>query len=213
MSQKISLAIKKKPLSPVSESLPEPKKTLDIRPNTDQECVVLEIPRTIRQKACNILHRKLNSYFTEEELQSLEGAIHNRAQDIGNEKGITECHDREFADHYNTVLRNCVLNLDPKSYLKNTFLLAAVKDSSIQLVKVPFMTPQEMLPQVWSKQIRYMEAESQIVSVGEAVSTSDLIKCGKCGSETIFTERQTRSCDEAMTIHVKCPKCGNSFSI
>jgi len=39
-------------------------------------------------------------------------------------------------------------------------------------------------------------------------------KCGKCGSEeTISAEKQTRSADEPMTVHVTCTACNNRWRV
>lgn len=166
-----------------------------------------------RQQAREILKRSLSSYFTEEELTSLECSIHARAVIKASLQGVLEMYNSKFLTIYNDILSNCVIHLNPSSYAKNTYLLNAVRSGDIPLDKVPSLSQQELFPKIWDKQTQYKRAETQQISIGPKVATSKLIRCGRCGGETTYTEVQSRSCDEAMTIKVQCQSCGNKFNM
>ncbi len=172
-----------------------------------------KIEEPLRKRANTILLTHLSKYFTEEELETLEESIHRRAVYKAKVQGVLETYNAKFLSIYNSVLSTCCIHLDPESYANNTYLLAAIKAGTLKLTDVPAMSQQELYPKMWDKQLQYKKAQTQQLSIGAKVVTSKLIKCGRCGSDTTYTEVQTRSCDEAMTIKVQCPKCGNRFNI
>ena len=72
------------------------------------------------------------------------------------------------------------------------------------------MQESEMNPDNW-KHMKTAQGEVNEMSDENRMGVaSSLIKC-KCGGNTIITEKQTRSCDEAMTVEATCVKCGKKF--
>ncbi len=66
----------------------------------------------------------------------------------------------------------------------------------------------------WS-QINHID-EGDLHIIEETPATGDsLIKCRKCGGNTNFSQSQTRSGDEAMTVFIECknPACRASYRL
>ena len=125
------------------------------------------------------------------------------------ERGVYSLNNSNSA--YISQIKLVYLNLCPNSILKNCFLLNALKTGQISAYEVGRLKEADMDPDKWSVYNTKL-AEAKQVSHGPQVVASDIIKC-KCGGQTTFTEQQTRSCDEAMTIKATCLKCGKKFNI
>lgn len=147
-----------------------------------------------RIKGLKYLQSKLGHVFTNEQLAELEDSIHANADD------------------YLFTISNIVGNLDSNASVKNTYLLPKVLDGTIAIENIVHMTDEEMFPDRWSDIHSKRLAEAHQATKGKTLVVTNIIKCGKCGSGVSYAESQTRSCDEAMTVHVTCP-CGNRFKI
>lgn len=112
---------------------------------------------------------------------------------------------------YTSKAKMIYLYLSPDSYIKNEYLLEAIKSNKINIKDIGSMNESYMNPSKWQGTINKI-AEANQVSHGAQVVASDIIKC-HCGGQTTFTEQQTRSSDEAMTIKATCLKCGKKFNI
>ena len=185
------------------------KKKHECVPHDDK----LAVDQSTRTRGLEILNSALSDHFTDAELNELETSIHQRATLLTCSQNIMDKHHDRSLCNYNNILKTTVLHLDPTSYIGSDYLLSAIKDGTVALCRVPNLTQQELHPSMWDKQIKYKHAETRQISMGKSVVTSSLIKCGRCGSDTTYTEEQTRSSDEAMTIKVTCPNCGNRFNI
>lgn len=67
----------------------------------------------------------------------------------------------------------------------------------------------DMDPRNW-KFATVAKNEVNDIAGDKKVAATDLIRC-KCGGKTILSEKQTRSCDEAMTVEALCVDCGKRF--
>ena len=175
----------------------------------------LELPAELRSKCLEILKAKLGPKLKgleglDEQFIQLEKHINDSAVKRALGKGIDDCHDRALQSYYNYILSDICLNLCSST---NSYLLPAVLSGSVKLYQLANMNIMELNPKAWGKQIRKNEAAARQVANGPNVLTTSMIKCGKCGSGVSYTETQTRSADEAMTIKATCPKCGNRFNI
>ena len=113
--------------------------------------------------------------------------------------------------NYTNQAKLVFLHLCPSSHVDNDYLLPAVREGRLSLQEVGSMSECDMNPVKWQGAMTKI-AEAKQVSHGPQVVPSDIIKC-RCGGQTTFTETQTRSCDEAMTIKATCLKCGKRFNI
>lgn len=168
---------------------------------------MLRLTEVIRRKARNTLNNKFEDQFTPEELSRLESHAHAASAAEMNRTGITDPMDHRFKQAYHDLLSRICLNLDPDSYLGNTYLLPAVKSGQVPLESVPYMSRMEMFPAAWDQQIKKREAETFHVAKGPVVATTTLLKCPKCKKGMSYEESQTRSADEAMTIIAHCLDC------
>jgi len=111
---------------------------------------------------------------------------------------------------FNDKFNELYLNLDPKSYLKNTFLSESIKKKNISAKYLAFMTPQQIFPEKWKK---FYDKQQRNEDSIKNMATSSLYKCYRCGkSKCIITQIQTRSADEPSTKFIQCVECGCVFT-
>lgn len=117
--------------------------------------------------------------------------------------------DKKFRFRYTTRALGILQNLKNP---KNPALLQKVRSKEISVKDLPSMSPQNMFPELWApvyeriaaKQLRRM-AKVPTAFVGSTT-------CGKCKSKNVvFTELQTRSADEPMTVFYFCQGCGKNW--
>jgi DNA-directed RNA polymerase subunit M/transcription elongation factor TFIIS len=150
-----------------------------------------------REKMRGNLFRKLSpAGITLEEVASLEEGIYSVSTTLTG---------------YTNQGKIIYLHLAPDSNIENSYLLPAVREGTLTFRDVGAMSECDMNPAKWQGVMSKI-AEAKQVSHGPQVVPSDIIKC-RCGGQTTFTESQTRSCDEAMTIKATCLKCGKRFNI
>jgi len=98
-------------------------------------------------------------------------------------------------------------NLDVNSSVKNTYLKIALEKNTVNPQQLAFMTPQQLFPDVWKKEIQRKEIKE---FKKNNMSTTDIYKCFKCGErKTKIIQMQLRSPDEPMTTIVTCQVCYN----
>jgi DNA-directed RNA polymerase subunit M/transcription elongation factor TFIIS len=153
-----------------------------------------------RTKMCINLTKKLGpgtlANLTPEQVADMEEGIYSVSTNVQN---------------YTNQAKLVYLHLSPSSHVDNNYLLPAVKEGLFTLKDVGSMNECDMNPVKWQGAMCKI-AEAKQVSHGPQVVPSDIIKC-RCGGQTTFTESQTRSCDEAMTIKATCLKCGKRFNV
>jgi DNA-directed RNA polymerase subunit M/transcription elongation factor TFIIS len=157
-----------------------------------------EAKEGLRTRGREILNRKLGSLLDPESLDMLE-------------EGIVDEESTGRAT-YDQILGKVCLHLNPNSSVKNTYLLEQVKSGQIDIRDVASMSPIDMHPQAWAKQSIAIQLETEQVAGGVKKAVTGIIKCKKCGSKTSYNEVQTRSCDEAATVTVHCPKCNTKWT-
>ena len=111
---------------------------------------------------------------------------------------------------YNNKLDDIIMNLDPKSELKNDYLLEAIKNKEIDLKQIAFLAPHKLFPNRWKKII---DRRNLIEYKKTNPTTTDIYTCYKCGKKkcTVY-QMQTRSADEPMTTFVTCLVCENKWN-
>jgi len=110
---------------------------------------------------------------------------------------------------YNDKLYNILNNLDKKSHIFNEQLVNNIKNKSINLQNIPFMTPQKLRPELWKEIIKKKKIREYKKNNKTA---TDLYKCYKCGERKCqITPIQTRSADEPTTLFITCLECYHTF--
>ena len=107
---------------------------------------------------------------------------------------------------YEQKARQISINLDPNSYIKNTYLHPLVISGEITPAQLVYLTPQELCPEKWEQTIREnQELLKKQVEGSKARATTDMFICPKCKKrETTYYEQQTRGADEPMTKFITC---------
>lgn len=127
------------------------------------------------------------------------------------------CAFKSDKSEYEQKARQISINLDPKSYVKNTYLHPRVVSGEITPVQLVHLTPQELCPEKWEQTIREnKELLQKQVEGSKARATTDMFICPKCKKrETTYYEQQTRGADEPMTKFITCVAdgCGKQWKI
>ena len=118
---------------------------------------------------------------------------------------------------YEQRSRQISINLNPKSYVKNTYLYPLVVSGEITPAQLVHLSPQELFPEKWEHAIREnKELLQKQVEGSKARATTDMFVCPKCKKrETTYYEQQTRGADEPMTKFITCVAdgCGKQWKI
>lgn len=102
---------------------------------------------------------------------------------------------------YNEKLNDILLCVN---YIKKIIL-----ESTMNLQKIAFMSPQKMNPETWKSLIERSEIRE---NKNKNISGTDLYTCTKCGGKIHkIYQMQTRSADEPMTNFVTCLTCYHTF--
>lgn len=112
---------------------------------------------------------------------------------------------------YRTKVQDICVNLDMKNKrINNQTLTPSLIDGGMDPHFVAFMSPQQMHPVRWSKEL---EKRRVAEAADDNKKVTDIYKCRKCGDrKSTTTQMQTRSADEPMTIFVTCLTCYNTFT-
>ena len=165
----------------------------------------------VRNKLVEIFQNELE--LTEIEAKDLEIVIFNSCIDYANSLKISTSWSCElFADTYINIAISIYSNLDKNCYIKNEGLIAKIKNKEILPHKIPYMSAEEMFPEIWKEILEKRERKIKAAYEIKQVSMTDAIKCGKCKNNKItYYELQTRSGDEAMTQYFTCICCGHKW--
>ena len=103
-------------------------------------------------------------------------------------------------------MRSIYLNLVKPALLQN------VKDGTVTVKTLAFMTHQEMQPDKWEALIQAKIKKDKSKYDVQQEAMTDTFKCRKCHSKKCsYYQMQTRSADEPMTTFVTCIECANRW--
>jgi len=154
----------------------------------------------------NNIRSKINIILENEKFsRNFEKAVFNYAlkeadaRKIGSKVWSNDYFIRIYLDHMRSMFAN----------LKNPKLVELIKNETLKAQEVPFMSHQELCPEKWDKLIdAKMKRDKNKYEVNMEAAT-DTFTCRKCkASKCTYTQVQTRSADEPMTIFVSCLVCG-----
>jgi DNA-directed RNA polymerase subunit M/transcription elongation factor TFIIS len=110
---------------------------------------------------------------------------------------------------YKDKLDNIIMNLNPKTHIKNKTFKENIINGKINPNDVAFMAPAQVHPEKWQYIINkknYKEWRENNIAYSTAY------KCRKCGeSKSKVTQAQTRSADEPMSTFISCMVCHNTY--
>ena len=164
----------------------------------------IENPDNFRNNIRGKLQDLLDS---EKKAINLEKGIYNYAlKEATNRKVVKKWDNPYYTQIYLDRLRSIYINLG------NAVLLNHVKDGTVPVKSLAFMTHQEMQPEKWEAliQAKIKKDKSKYDTQQEAMT--DTFKCRKCHSNKCsYYQMQTRSADEPMTTFVTCLECANRW--
>lgn len=117
----------------------------------------------------------------------------------------------ETKEQYRTKIRSLYQNLKNKS---NPMLRVRVLNGEVTADDFVRLSHEELRSAEQREQDRKIEKENMdramVAQAERSISTS--LQCGKCGQRKVtYTEAQTRSADEPMTLFCTCLNCGKSW--
>lgn len=117
----------------------------------------------------------------------------------------------ETKEQYRTKIRSLYQNLKNKS---NPMLRVRVLNNEVEAEQFVRMSHEELRSAEQREQDRRIQKENMdkamVAQAERSISTS--LQCGKCGQRKVtYTEAQTRSADEPMTLFCTCMNCGKSW--
>jgi transcription elongation factor S-II len=164
----------------------------------------IDNPDSFRNNIRSKLQELLES---EKKAINLEKGIYNYAlKEANNRKVVKKWDNPYYVQIYLDRLRTIYINLAKLT------LLTSVKDGTVTVKTLAFMTHQEMQPEKWDAliQAKIKKDKSKYDTQQEAMT--DTFKCRKCHSNKCsYYQMQTRSADEPMTTFVTCIECANRW--
>jgi DNA-directed RNA polymerase subunit M/transcription elongation factor TFIIS len=118
---------------------------------------------------------------------------------------------RAYRTIYLSIARHIIANLKPNNSINNTELIRRVNARELDADTLVNLSPEDMHRERWQSLVDKKKHDLE-VSVKDPEATTTLYWCSRCGrNKCTFFQRQDRSADEAMTIHVTCCYCGRKW--
>ena len=164
----------------------------------------LDNPETFRKNIRAKLQELLES---EKKSINLEKGIYNYAlKEANNLKVVKKWDNPYYVQIYLDRIRTIYFNL------AKPVLLNSVKNGTITVKTLAFMTHQEMQPEKWDALIKAKIKKDKSKYDTQQEAMTDTFKCRKCYSNKCsYYQMQTRSADEPMTTFVTCIECANRW--
>tara|TARA_Y100000389_G_C17425062_1_gene499067 strand:- start:84 stop:1619 length:1536 start_codon:yes stop_codon:yes gene_type:complete len=119
-----------------------------------------------------------------------------------------------FKEIYIGKVKSIYTNLNSKSYVKNIDFIHKVKLNEIQPENLASLKPIEVFPEMWEHIIKENEHREKVITESMMGAATDKFVCPnkKCRArKAVYTEVQTRSADEPMTLFISCLVCGKRW--
>ena len=142
--------------------------------------------------------------------ENMEKACLNACLKLGRKKNIIcRWENKTFLMLYINKVKQVLYNIDPNN---STYIYDKLKNKEIKSYDVPFMTHQELNPQIWEPIIKEkIKRDKSRYEINMEAATEEFT-CYRCGkNKCTYYELQTRSADEPMTTYVSCLNCGNHW--
>ena len=193
------MSIKLKPI--IVKKIPEPY--------VEPDALIVNRRKFIKNKLLNLMPG------FEELANDIEKNIYESVKIMANKYLILiDDNNNNFINLYVEKAKSIVLNLDPTSYVNNTYLLPMVLQGNITPETLVSLKPVDMFPERWQSHTDKLNKEAKLGSTHYSAGqgTSDLFFCGKCKNrKTTYYQLQTRSADEPLTSFISCSVCGNHW--
>ena len=140
----------------------------------------------------------------------LECAIRKKTT-VDAEKLLQENSFDTYKNMYMTISRHMIENLKTNNEINNTELIEKVNSEQIPVELLVELNPEDMHSERWRSLIEKKLLDIKKLTT-DPEATSDLFWCSRCHrNSTRYFQRQDRSADEPMTIHITCCYCGKKW--
>jgi DNA-directed RNA polymerase subunit M/transcription elongation factor TFIIS len=115
----------------------------------------------------------------------------------------------QYKNLYMGICRHIIANLKEDNTINNVKFIEMVNSGQITPEEAIELSPQEMHTDRWRVLLERKQVDLDKL-IKDPESTTDMFRCGKCRrNKCKYFERQDRSADEPMTLHITCCYCGN----
>ena len=167
---------------------------------------------TKRKLNIDIFNKLLNDILLS---RKIESSIFNYSVLKSDNNNIIPSWDNpDFVCIYINKSKGIYLNLDDNSYVGNKLFIKRIKEPDFQINKIGFLKPPHIFPELWKPIIDENERKEEILKKCENEASTNKFQCPnrKCRArKAVYTEVQTRSADEPMTIFITCLVCGKRW--
>jgi len=165
----------------------------------------------VRNKLIELFKSDLD--LSDIESRDLEIGIFNSSIDYANSIKIPLSWTCDlFSDTYLNIAISVYSNLNKDCYIKNEKLLERLKNKEFPPHKLPYMSCEEMFPEIWKDILEKLERKIKGAYEIKQVSMTDAIRCSRCRNNKItYYSMQTRSADEADTKFYSCLICSHKW--
>lgn len=176
----------------------------------------------IREETCKRLQQIFESQcvdYTQEEqdtfwktnpCQNIEISIFNAIICKATDKNLPRrWNNPRFKSMYELKRDDILQNMDKTSTIQNTYIFNSLIKRQFLPHEIGFLRPQDLCPERWSVIIAESNRLKAIPAHQRPQAFSTEFKCPRCKTrKCTYTEVQTRSADEPMTIFVTCVNAG-----
>ena len=159
---------------------------------------------------------KLNTIIRNKKIsKGVEKGIYNHSIKTCEERSVIKRWDNpKFKKIYVDKVISTYVNLNPKSYIGNEYLLKRLKEGEFKPEELAHLDSQTLFPQNWKELIDEKTKRDRILYEVRTEQATDIYKCGRCKKKMCtYYELQTRSADEPTTIFVTCLNCGKRWKM
>jgi len=166
----------------------------------------------VRKTNIDIFNKLLNDKLLS---RKIESSIYNYSVLKSNDNNIIPSWDnQDYVSIYVNKSKGLYLNLDENSYIGNKTFIKKIKEEDFQIGTIAFLKPPHTFPELWKPIIDENERKEEILKKCENEASTNKFECPnrKCKArKAVYTEVQTRSADEPMTIFITCLVCGKRW--
>jgi DNA-directed RNA polymerase subunit M/transcription elongation factor TFIIS len=159
-----------------------------------------------------LLHLGKILYLSSSECIDIEDSIYGYSVKMANRNGHTIT-SRIFKNIYINKLMHIVANIDPESYVNNTYMIDKLSSKEIEPKDIISMPFRAMAPDKWAFYNNTECATISAVIVSDlSLAKTSLFTCSRCKkNECVYYQMQTRSCDEGTTNFITCLLCKKNW--
>lgn len=176
-----------------------------------------ELPYNVQRRAKSILfssslleHDSFAKLTREEKtnlIRNIEQSCYDYSIAKAHEYNIpAEWYNELFKELYHSTCAKISSNITQTNNVKNQYLPKAILNGTIDIIKLPGMTSQELYPDKYKELLTKLEESKKVV---RTIKTTSMYKCRRCyKNECTEENRYNRSLDEGVNLTITCMSCG-----